>query len=303
MKRPALASLLLLASLHPSHAAFEKWTNKDGKTAEMEISGFSGSGTDTQVHFKTRASKEISLALSDLSTADQVRARKWRPRFETRYLKSDLDDSNISFSFDVAAPGFIGAAKTPVEVKRFTLGAGTITATDWSGGISQDPFASEVPLKGSNLVIRAKIDPAKLDERSIDRTDLEATLYMQQGGTPKELTATFDLPTGMSDRKFQELGPFRVALIGRPKPSDSPFGKPVDAGKKIEEYAVVVAEDDPRIISQTIVAGGKDYTDSVEVAKANGPVKVIIKYWSEVREVPVTLTKKPGQKPLIAAPK
>ena len=94
-----------------------------------------------------------------------------------------------------------------------------------------------------------------------------------------------------------------MALIGRPKPSDSPFGKPVDAGKKIEEYAIVVAEDDPRIISQTIVAGGKDYTDSVEVAKANGPVKVIIKYWSEVREVPVTLTKKPGQKPLITAPK
>jgi len=76
MKTTILISLLL-AGL--SSAAFEKWTNKDGKTAELELVKVTDSQDGKTGEFKMRNGKLVTLKAADLAEADADRLAAWEP--------------------------------------------------------------------------------------------------------------------------------------------------------------------------------------------------------------------------------
>ena len=62
-----------------SLAAFEKWTNKDGKTAELELVKVVDTGDGKAGEFKMRSGKLITLKASDLSEEAAARLAAWAP--------------------------------------------------------------------------------------------------------------------------------------------------------------------------------------------------------------------------------
>ena len=76
MKTTILLSLMMTGV---SFAAFEKWTNKDGKTAELELVKVEDSGGEKTGEFKMRSGKTVTLKMSDLAEADAKRLEAWKP--------------------------------------------------------------------------------------------------------------------------------------------------------------------------------------------------------------------------------
>ena len=77
MKTTILLSLMMTGV---SFAAFEKWTNKDGKTAELELVKVEDSGGEKTGEFKMRSGKTVTLKISDLAEADAKRGSPPRTR-------------------------------------------------------------------------------------------------------------------------------------------------------------------------------------------------------------------------------
>ncbi|MCW1883165.1 thioredoxin-like domain-containing protein [Luteolibacter flavescens] len=76
MKKTILLSILMAGV---SFAGFEKWTNKDGKTAELDLVKVTETGGEKAGEFKMRNGKSVTLKLSDLADADQKRLEEWKP--------------------------------------------------------------------------------------------------------------------------------------------------------------------------------------------------------------------------------
>jgi nucleoredoxin len=76
MKKTILLSILLAGV---SFAGFEKWTNKDGKAAELELVKVTDTAGVKTGEFKMRNGKTISLKAADLSEADAKRLDEWKP--------------------------------------------------------------------------------------------------------------------------------------------------------------------------------------------------------------------------------
>lgn len=76
MKTTILLSLVF-ASL--SHGAFEKWTSKHGKTAELELVTVTDQGGEKAGEFKMRNGKAVTLKASDLSEGDAAKIQAWEP--------------------------------------------------------------------------------------------------------------------------------------------------------------------------------------------------------------------------------
>jgi nucleoredoxin len=75
MKKTILISLLLAGV---SFAGFEKWTNKDGKAAELELVKVVDKDGAKAGEFKMRNGKTIILKAADLSEADAARLEAWK---------------------------------------------------------------------------------------------------------------------------------------------------------------------------------------------------------------------------------
>ena len=107
MKTTILLSLMMTGV---SFAAFEKWTNKDGKTADLELVGVTESGGEKAGEFKMRNGKTVTLKISDLAEADAKRLGEWKPpslvefynkskdyfSFEIHFISSDDDEDDIA---------------------------------------------------------------------------------------------------------------------------------------------------------------------------------------------------------------
>ncbi len=79
MKKTILLSLMLAGA---ATAAFEKWTNKDGKTADLELVNVTESGGEKTGEFKMRNGKSVTLKASDLAETDAKRLDEWKPAEE-----------------------------------------------------------------------------------------------------------------------------------------------------------------------------------------------------------------------------
>jgi thiol-disulfide isomerase/thioredoxin len=76
MKKTILLSILMAGV---SFAGFEKWTNKDGKAAELELVKVTEASGVKTGEFKMRNGKTISLKATDLAEADAKRLDEWKP--------------------------------------------------------------------------------------------------------------------------------------------------------------------------------------------------------------------------------
>ena len=78
MKTPIsiLAGFALLAS---ASAEFAVWTNRDGKSVELELVKVTQAGGQAQGEFKMRSGRIALLKAADLSAADGIRLAEWKP--------------------------------------------------------------------------------------------------------------------------------------------------------------------------------------------------------------------------------
>jgi nucleoredoxin len=116
MKKTILLSILMAGV---SFAGFEKWTNKDGKAADLELVKVTETAGVKTGEFKMRNGKTISLKATDLSEADAKRLDEWKPAATAeatpaaapsvfdKLLEGDLikvDGKKVSRAKDVAKP-------------------------------------------------------------------------------------------------------------------------------------------------------------------------------------------------------
>ena len=78
MKR-LLACLLFLASAGACSAQFSKWTNKDGRAAELELVSVSGEDGAKVGEFRMRNGRSVKIRQEDLGEADAKRLAEWKP--------------------------------------------------------------------------------------------------------------------------------------------------------------------------------------------------------------------------------
>jgi len=76
MKKTILLSILMTGV---SFAGFEKWTNKDGKAADLELVKVTETAGVKTGEFKMRNGKAITLKATDLAEADAKRLGEWKP--------------------------------------------------------------------------------------------------------------------------------------------------------------------------------------------------------------------------------
>lgn len=78
----AILPLLLLSAVC-AHAGFESWTNKDGRSADLELVKVVPSGDEKAGQFRTRFGKSVTLKASELSPESAFRLNAWKPAEET----------------------------------------------------------------------------------------------------------------------------------------------------------------------------------------------------------------------------
>ena len=78
MKR-LLASMLFLATAGACSAQFSKWTNKDGRGAELELVAVSGEDGAKVGEFRMRNGRSVKIRQEDLAEADAKRLAEWKP--------------------------------------------------------------------------------------------------------------------------------------------------------------------------------------------------------------------------------
>jgi nucleoredoxin len=98
MNSPICLSIALSLVL-PLSAAFEKWTNKDGKTAELELMEVTGEGDRKSGTFKMRNGRQVVIKMEDLSEEDSKRLDAWvpapAPEPENTSVFDDVLDGNL----------------------------------------------------------------------------------------------------------------------------------------------------------------------------------------------------------------
>ena len=63
----------------PLHAAFENWTNKEGKTAQLELVEVTGEEGAKSGVFKMRNGRKVTIKAEDLAEEDAKRLAEWKP--------------------------------------------------------------------------------------------------------------------------------------------------------------------------------------------------------------------------------
>ncbi|RYD21258.1 MAG: redoxin domain-containing protein [Verrucomicrobiaceae bacterium] len=89
-----LTSFLIAVSLAGSaSAAFESWTNKDGKSVELDLVSVTQVDGQAQGEFKMRSGRTATLKASDLSEADAKRLSEWKAPATAAAATSVFDDA------------------------------------------------------------------------------------------------------------------------------------------------------------------------------------------------------------------
>ena len=292
---------------------FEMWKNKDGKTAELELTGVN-EGT---LAFRTKAGKEVKLKLEDLAAEDQARAKAWKPvsplkasfGYVTRLRGAE--DSRIQLVFDLKpGPAMLSTAIKISNVKA-TVGGKPLEVREWlcriDDGTSHDPFEDKPAKKGGEwtLLINAEGSFAGV---ALEDCEFSADLEVPCGKAPKEISATFPLPKGADLESDVEktVDSFKVTVSAQSGPVYKK-GKKGGARVGVTGYQLLARSTqmkengesalgyDP-VFHRAFVVKGKEFLDTIEPDQATDPIKVVVKYWSESSNVPLRLTKAAADK-------
>lgn len=112
MKSIALAVLL---STGFCHAAFETWTSKDGRTAELNLIKVTETGGEKSGAFKTKDGTSVNIKVSQLADADAAKLAAWKdPNAKPVALPSKFDellDGNLVKLQNDSLKSYVLAAK------------------------------------------------------------------------------------------------------------------------------------------------------------------------------------------------
>lgn len=134
-----LALALALAPILPASAAFEKWINKDGKSASLELLGLTEKDGEKAANFKLPNGRTVVIKLSALAEVDAKRAAEG-PRSGTAAAVSKVG-KGIDPTKNVAP--VIWLESLPLGAKDFLIGNVVWQQAKgllwWSGGMTISP--------------------------------------------------------------------------------------------------------------------------------------------------------------------
>jgi len=81
MKNLLLATALLTAS---TFAAFDAWTSKDGRTAQLELVKTTGEGDDLAGEFRMKNGKTVTIKMADLDETSAENCKLPLPRLSKK---------------------------------------------------------------------------------------------------------------------------------------------------------------------------------------------------------------------------
>jgi thiol-disulfide isomerase/thioredoxin len=80
MKTKTTLSIAIAISLVlPLSAAYENWTNKEGKTAQLELLEVIGDADSKEGVFKMKNGRKVNIKAADLAEDDAKRLAEWKP--------------------------------------------------------------------------------------------------------------------------------------------------------------------------------------------------------------------------------
>lgn len=77
--KTSLSIAIAISLVLPLSAAFENWTNKEGKTAQLELVEVIGEADAKEGVFKMRNGRKVNIKQADLAEADAKRLADWKP--------------------------------------------------------------------------------------------------------------------------------------------------------------------------------------------------------------------------------
>jgi len=77
--KTTLTISIAISLVLPLSAAFENWTNKEGKTAQLDLVEVIGDADAKEGVFKMRNGRNVNIKQADLTEADAKRLAEWKP--------------------------------------------------------------------------------------------------------------------------------------------------------------------------------------------------------------------------------
>jgi len=317
------AGLALVLTSAAARAEFEMWKNKEGKAAELEITEVTEGASGTEVHFRTKAGKDVTLKLDDLAADAQVRVKDWKkkpPLTATfAYVKNrpDAADPYVQFVFDLK--GGIALSMHPAELSNIkaTVNGKELVVSHWvcladDGGSGVDPFTQGPAHAERKWSLEVTAD-GNFGDVKVEDCEFSADAQVPCGKSPKEVSALFRLPknAGFDEQQEKTLDPLTVSVGTFSGPAAKGAAKKVKkedevenvvtgyhimAGKTAKDEGGNLSWDFSPVIERAFVVNGKEYPARIDKEKATNPIKVVVKYWSESYNVPLRLTKAASNK-------
>jgi hypothetical protein len=300
---------LYVAGIFPCLAGFEKWTNKAGKTAEMELSGMEEKAGKVLLRFTTRSGSAVSFDLQDLSEADQLRARQWKPggalraKYRSyRVLASGGDQTEFVLTYEASDGNF--AVNAPVEAIQPSLKVGgqpvQVDGCDAMFEYVFDPFSEEGKKEAAEgppkLELRIK---ARMREVDIESCEFGCELDCRAGANRNQVSGFFVAPKERVGER-QQLGPLSVRMaqsyyaVAEDDPRD--HGDLAGYYMWIDRDPETDGDQDESVISRTFVVNGRERGEHLEPEQAGGRIQIRVDYWSDLHAKRISLNKSAAEK-------
>ena len=300
---------LSFAGIQPSLAAFETWTNKAGKTAEMELSGVEEKEGAVLLKFTTRSGAILPLDLQELSEADQLRARQWKPGGNLRakyrsYRVVDNYGEQMEFVLTYEAADGQFAINAAVEATHPILKVRgqpiQVDACDAMFAYKFDPFSDEGKKESKEGSPKLGLwIKARMREEDIESCEFLCELDCRAGSNRKQVSGFFVAPREKEGQR-QQLGPLSVRMaqsyssVAEDDPRD--HGDLSGYYMWIDRDPETDGDQDESVISRTFLVNGKECGDYLELKQASGKIQIRIEYWSELHQKRISLTKSASEK-------
>ena len=218
--------------------------------------------------------------------------------------------SVLQFVFDLksdcAMAGNLEISNAKVSVAGKALEVGMWQGIAYDGSDEFDPERTPPPAPPDkwSMIITALGDFGKVDPGSCE---FSADIVVTCGKSPKEVSTMMPLPKGKSTAEnptghieLKEVEPFDIRIVKKSYPSLTRIGDSVTG-----YYLAVMPELETfgwghvalwATFSEAFVANGKEYSRCLSKREATDPVRVVVKYWSEIYKVPVHLSKAASNK-------
>jgi hypothetical protein len=325
------AGLALVLTAAIARADFETWKNKDGKAAELEITGVDEGSSGAQVHFRTKAGKDVIFKIENLAAEDQARALDWKSRrtlvasfgyatnepLPIAEVEPALDPAKppLLFIFDLKGEIALSLSRLKISNGKIMADGKELIVGKWTGIVDDTNFRCDPvntpppgpPARKWSLVIKAEGDFGSVDPSTCE---FSADVEVSCGKSPKEVRMTMPLPKGENfndddslQRGEQTVDPFTIRMSSAFWPL--PGQKDNNTGK-VTGYSFIVVTNPEKldvgfgtegpVISRSFVVKGKEYPWSIYKSDATDPVDIVVKYWSEAYTVPLQLSKAASNK-------